>query len=164
MSCKVKELYLNGILYNTTIEADRRIIGRHYEQKLYNYFIDNNINIEYTSQDNKYCSHDFIISFNNINYIVELKSRLDSINKHSYELICSNKIKAFKKLINKNKNIKILFVFNHITTEDNYNFYYYIVDINKIDDIAFLNYDSYKCPTYELPIRHLNPLDQLFKN
>jgi hypothetical protein len=164
MSCKVKELYLNGILYNTAIEEDRRIIGKHYEQKLLNYLIDNNINVEYTSQDNKYCSHDFIISFNNINYIVELKSRLNDINMNTYELICSNKIKAFKKRINKDKNIKILFVFNHITTEDDYNFYYYIVDIDGIEKDAFLNYDCYKYPTYELPIKHVRPLDQLFKN
>lgn len=164
MSCKVKELNLNGILYNTSIEADRRIIGKYYELKLLSYFNNNNIEVEYISNDNKFSSYDFIISYNNIKYIVELKSRLNDINMHNFELICSNKIKAFKKLINKNKDIKILFVFNHIITEYNFKFYYYIVDTDEIENIAFLNHDCYEKPTYELPIRYIKPLEQLLKN
>ena len=165
MSCKVKELNLNGIIYNTSIEADRRIIGKYYELKLLKYFNNNNIEVEYISNDNIFSSYDFIITYNNIKYIVELKSRLNDINNHNFELISSNKIKAFKKLINKNKDvIKILFVFNHIITEDNFKFYYYIVNTDEIENIAFLNYDCYDKPTYELPIKHLKPLEQLLKN
>ncbi len=55
MSCKVKELNLNGIIYNTSIEADRRIIGKYYELKLLSYFNNfNNIEVEYISNDNKF--------------------------------------------------------------------------------------------------------------
>jgi hypothetical protein len=163
MGSKVKELNLNGIVYNTANEVDRRFIGKYYELKLLSELLKNNVNVKYISNENKFSSHDFIINIDGIKYITELKSRLMSLNNHSFELICQNKINTYKTLI-RNKNTKILFIFNHITTEDNYNFFYYIVDVDMIDDIAFLNLDYYNKPTYELPIKYLKPLENLFKN
>jgi hypothetical protein len=163
MSSKVKELSLNGIIYNTNNENSRRIIGDYYEHKLLSFFINNNINVKYVSENNRFILYDFILEKDGIKYITELKSRLSNINNHTIELICYNKIQAYKKIINKSKTeTKILFIFNHIEAQDNYKFYYYIVDIDKMDDLFFINYDCYDKPTYEIPIKYIKPIEELF--
>ncbi len=158
MSSKVKELNLNGIIYNTNNENSRRITGDYYEHKLLTFFINNNINVKYAAENNRFSLYDFIIMKDGIKYLVELKSRLSGIENHAIELICYNKIKALKKIVDKSKETKIIFIFNHIETQDNYKFYYYIVDIDNMDDKFFINYDSYVKPTYEIPIKYIRPI------
>ena len=158
MSSKVKILNLNGIEYNTTDENSRRAIGDYYENKLLSNFINNNINVKYIAENNRFSIYDFIIEKDGIKYIVELKSRLQKLENHTIELISYNKIQTFKKIVDKAKKTKILFVFNHVESQDNYKFYYYLVDLKTIDDICFLNYDCYDKPTYEIPTRYLRPL------
>jgi hypothetical protein len=119
MSSKVKNLNLNGIEYNTTDENSRRAIGDYYEHKLLSNFINNNINVRYIAENNRFSKYDFIIEKDCIKYIVELKSRLGNIENHTIELISYNKIQAFKKIVDKAKiKTKIIFIFNHIETQD----------------------------------------------
>jgi hypothetical protein len=162
MSCKVKELNLNGVIYNTNNENSRRIIGDYYEHKLLTFFINNNINVQYVAENNRFSLYDFIILKDSIKYIVELKTRLSGIEKHTIELICYNKIQAFKKIIDKSKakKTKIIFIFNHVETQDNYKYYYYIVDLDNMDDNFFINYDSYVKPTYEIPTKYIKPIEE----
>ena len=120
------ELILNNITYNTKKEEDRRIIGDYYENQLLKHLINNGINVKYIAENNRFSLYDFIIEKDGIKYLVELKSRLLSIDKHNIELICYNKIQALKKIIKKNENNKVLFIFNHITSQDDFEFYYYI--------------------------------------
>ena len=94
-------------------------------------------------------------------YIVELKSRLQKIENHMIELICYNKIQALKKIVDKAKSkTKIIFIFNHIESQDNFKFYYCLVDLKIMDDTFFINYDCYDKPTYEIPTRYLKPLEE----
>ena len=115
MSSKVKILNLNGIEYNTTDENSRRAIGDFYEHKLLSFFINNNINVKYIAENNRFSIYDFIIEKDGIKYIVELKSRLQKLENHTIELICYNKIQAFKKIVEKAKSkTKIIFIFNRL--------------------------------------------------
>ena len=83
-----------------------------------------------------------------------------SLDKHNVELISTNKIEAFKKITKKCKDTKVLFIFNHINSQDDYDFYYYLIDdYDKLNDICFLNME-YPKYTYELPIRYLKPLNE----
>ena len=150
MSSKVKILKLNGFEYSTTDQNSRRAIGDYYEYKLLAFFINNNINVKYIAENNRFSIYDFIIEKDGIKYIVELKSRLQKIEYHTIELICFNKIQAFKKIVDKAKKTKILFIFNHVESQDNYKFYYYLVDLKIMDDTFFINYDCYDKPTHQI--------------
>ena len=114
------------------------------------FFINNNINVKYIAENNRFSIYDFIIEKDGIKYIVELKSRLQKIEYHTIELICFNKIQAFKKIVDKAKKTKILFIFNHVESQDNYKFYYYLVDLKIMDDTFFINYDCYDKPTHQI--------------
>ena len=96
MSCK-NELVLNGITYNTANENDRRIIGKTMEIKLKEYFAKhiNCYDIEHISNDNPFNRYDFVIKNDKDIYLVELKSRLGSIEKHSIETLGMTKTPAF---------------------------------------------------------------------
>ena len=148
-------IIIDDVLYNTKNENDRRFIGIYEEKKLLTHFINNNIKIEHISQDNIYSFYDFIIFNDGIKYIIELKSRLGNIKTHLIELLAVNKIENYKKLYKDDKNIKFIFIFNHIDTEENNknDYYYYEIDFNNFDLFKFSN-------AYELPIRQLKPLEQ----
>jgi hypothetical protein len=148
-------IIIDDVLYTTKNENDRRFIGIYEENKLLKHFINNNIKIEHISQDNKYSFYDFIIYNDVIKYIIELKSRLGNIKNHLIEFLPINKIENYKKLYKDDKNIKFIFIFNHIDTEENNknDYYYYEIDFNNFDLFKFSN-------AYELPIRQLKPLEQ----
>ena len=153
-------LTINGIVYNTKKEEDRRVIGNYFEKQLFKYLINNGVDVKYIAENNRFSLYDFIIEKDGSKYIVELKSRLLSLDKHNVELISTNKIEAFKKITKKCKDTKILFIFNHINSQDDYDFYYYLIDdYDKLNDICFLNME-YPKYTYELPIRYLKPLNE----
>jgi hypothetical protein len=153
-------LILNDTTYNTKIEADRRFIGDYFEKKLLIYFINNGISVQYIAENNRFSLYDFIVDKDGIKYIVELKSRLKSVSEHIVEYICYNKITAFRNLIKKNMNTKVLFIFCHISDEKNYEFYHYCMnDFNILDDICFLT-TIFDKKTYELPVKYLRPLEE----
>ena len=152
---KKTEIIIDGILNDTKNENDRRFIGLYEEKRLLTHFINNNIKIEHISNDNKYCPYDFIIKHNDIIYIIELKSRLGNINKHTHELLSISKIEKYKKICK--KKIKCVFIFNNIDTfNSNKNEYYYFeVDFGKLDEIGF-KLDT----TYQLSIKYIKPIEE----
>ena len=158
MSLSTNEIIIDSILYNTKCEADRRFIGLYEEKKLLTCFINNNIPIQHISNDNQYSQYDFLISKDNITYIIELKSRLGNIRNHTYELLSISKIGKYKKICKSNNNTKCIFIFNHIDTDNNNSndYYYYEVDFNQLDEIAFKHYT-----TYELSIKYIKPIEEL---
>ena len=155
-------LTIKGNIINTNIEEHRKILGNYGELLLELFFIKNKINFENQNNINKYSRFDFKINLNNMNYIVELKTRIGNIENHSIEILDYNKIQYYLYLKKTtNTNIKIIFIFNHLETEDMYNFYYYeIDDIDILENICFLN-TSFKNKYYELPIRYLKPIENL---
>lgn len=154
------EIIIDNILYNTKCEADRRFIGLYQEKKLLRHFINSHIKIEHISNENQYSPYDFIIRHNELIYIIELKSRLGNIKNHTYELIAINKINKYKNICKKNSNIRCIFIFNHIDTENNNenDYYFYRVVFDELDDICF-RFDT----AFQLPIRHIKPLNEFIK-
>lgn len=152
-------LILDNAIYDTKQENHRRIIGNYFEKQLLTHLINNGINVKYIAENNRFSLYDFIIEKDGIKYLVELKSRLMSLEHHNIELICSNKITALKQIINKQPKTKALFIFCHITSQDLYEFYYYVIDFDKINEDCFLNTHFQKY-TYELPIRYVKPLNE----
>ena len=160
MSCK-NELVLNGITYNTSNLEHRRLIGKMMEIKLKEYFAKhiNCYDIEHISNDNPFNRYDFVIKNDKDIYLVELKSRLGSIEKHSIEKICYKKIRAYKKIIKQHPTTKIMFVFCHIIDENDYKFYYYIIeDFKQLDEDTFLNME-YSDWLYELSTKTVKELE-----
>jgi hypothetical protein len=157
MSLLANEIIIDGILYNTKNETDRRFIGLYEERKLLTHFINNNIHIEHISNGHKFCQYDFLIKNDGILYIIELKSRLGNIKNHTYELLSISKIDKYKRICK--KNIKCIFIFNHIDTDNknNNDYYYYDVDFNELDEIAFKHEK-----TFELSTKYIKPLEELF--
>ena len=126
------------------------------KRKLLAHFINSNIPILHISNENQFSPYDFIIKNNNgLSYIIELKSRLGNINKHSHELLSISKIEKYKKICK--KKIKCVFIFNHIDTfNSNKNEYYYFeVDFGKLDEIGF-KLDT----TYQLSIKYIKPIEE----
>ena len=160
MSGKIQELVINHTLYNTKFEEDRSFIGQHYEDKLFEYFTSQNIDVKHMSKDNKFSLYDYVIKIGNTTYLVELKSRLMGIKNHSVELLCSNKVNSILEIIKKQKNeTKLMYIFCHISSENDYEYYYYIVDnLSTLNEICFLNME-YKKWTFELSVKFLKPLD-----
>ncbi len=158
MPCELatNEIIIDGILYNTKCENDRRFIGLYEEKRLLTHFINNNIKIEHISNENKYSPYDFIIKHNEIIYIIELKSRLGNIANHTYELMSISKINKYKFICSKNSNIKCIFIFNHIDTRNNNenDYYFYKIKFKELDEICF-KFDT----AFQLPIRHIKPLN-----
>ena len=99
------EIIIDDILYNTKCENDRRFIGLYEEKKLLSHFINSNIKIEHISNENQYSPYDFIIRHNELIYIIELKSRLENVKAHTYELLSSSEINKYKTFV---KRIAIL--------------------------------------------------------
>lgn len=165
MDLSANEIVIDGVLYNTKCENDRRFIGLYQERRLLSYLINKNIKIEHISNENKYNCYDFIIRHYDMIYIIELKSRLGVIDNHTYELMSYSKIQKYKKICNNyknttNTNVKCIFIFNHINTDDNNSndYYYYEIDFKKLEDVCFRIITDYSI-TYQLPIRYLKPLD-----
>jgi glycosyltransferase involved in cell wall biosynthesis len=156
MSLLANEMIIDGILYNTKNETDRRFIGLYEERKLLTHFINNNIHIEHISNSHKFCQYDFLIKNDGILYIIELKSRLGNIKNHTYELLSISKIDKYKRICK--KNIKCIFIFNHIDTNNNNNndYYYY--------DVDFKNFMSGYLGRNRLPIEHYEPFGDLVEN
>ena len=154
------EIIIEGIIYNTKCESDRRFIGLYEEKKLLSHFINSNIKIEHISNENQYSPYDIIIRHNEYKYIIELKSRLGNVKNHTYELLSSSKINKYKNICKKNSNIRCIFIFNHIDTENNNenDYYHYQVAFNELDDICF-RFSN----TYQLPIRHIKSLNNFIK-
>lgn len=151
------QLIIKNKLYDTTIKEHKDYIGNYYEIKLFNYFLNNNINIKHISENDKYSSYDFIMRYNKKNYIVELKSRLGNIRNHNIEFISYSKINNYKIILKKNPNTNFIFIFNHIDNENEYNFFYYEVNFDFIEKLELkLIKESY---AYILPIENIKPID-----
>jgi len=160
---KQNEITIKGNVLNTSIEEHRQLLGNYGEILLSNFFIKYNLKFKYMNDDNKYSRYDFKLELNDNLYIIELKTRIGHIDKHNIEILDYNKVHhyLYLKKVNNNIKFKIIFIFNHIEGDDNYNFYYYeIDDINEFENITFLN-DKFKNKFYELPIRYLKPIEEL---
>lgn len=160
MTLLPNEIIIDGILYNTKNENDRRFIGLYEENKLLKYFINNNIKIEHISNDNIYSPYDFIIKHNETIYIIELKSRLGNIKNHTYELMAFNKINKYRSICNKNRDYRCIFIFNHIDTDKNNenDYFFYEINFNELDNICF-RLDT----TFQLSIKHIRPINEFFE-
>lgn len=163
------ELIIDNIIYNTKYENDRRFIGLFEEKKFLTYLIDNKVNVKHISIDDTFSPYDFIIENNDINYIIELKSRIGHISNHNIEYMSLNKINKYKKICYKDtdkkykKKVKCMFVFNHIQiiNDNEYGgneYYFYIIDFDKVEDICFQITKDNK-ETLELPVRYLTKLE-----
>lgn len=152
------EIIIDGIKLNTTIEAERRILGSFSETLLLKLLINNGINVKYMNENTKFNQYDFLIrGKDGTKYILELKSRLSHISNHTIEIIDYKKISYYKHL----KNIIPIFIFLHYEDEDKFKFYYYIIDdYEKLKQDCFFN-DKFNY--YELPTRLVKDINELLE-
>lgn len=154
----MNEITIKGELINTKSYNHRRTLGNYGEMLLQLFFIKHNIIFKNMNDINEFSRYDFNISIKDKTYIIELKTRIGNIENHSIEIIDYNKVNHYLK-----ENYNIIFVFNHIETEDIHNFFYYeIDDFERFKEITFLN-TNYKNYYYELNVKYLKKLEDLFK-
>jgi hypothetical protein len=162
------KLTIKGNIINTSIQEHRKILGDYGELLLNSLLIKNNIRFDDMNLKNKFSRFDYLIKDKNDKpYIIELKTRIGNLNNHSIEILDYNKIQHYlylKENIRDYNDVKIIFIFNHIETEENYKFYYYeINDYKEFLNISFLN-SKFENKIFELPIKYLKPIENLLIN
>lgn len=151
----MSKIIIENIEYNTNIEEDRRVIGKYYEERLYEYLLKNKLKYNHISNEQPYISFDFIKKNKKNLKIIELKTRLNNITNHSSALIDYNKIQKYKKIQKNHPNSKFIFVFNYVDVDNE--FYYYEIDFHFLDDNIEVKIIFNK-KTYILPIEYLKKL------
>lgn len=164
---------INDIIYNTSIENERRFIGLYYEDILFNYlqsiFNDiEDVKIIHSSSINPHIPFDYLLTKNRTKYIIEVKSRIGIITEHKYMYIDYRKLEEYKKLIEEYKNngydTIIIFIFQLINNnnDNELNRYYYVIDYDNIKNDCKLSIVCSK-KTYKLPINKINDFDEFIK-
>lgn len=158
-------IILNGEELDMTIEDNRRILGKHYENVLYNLLISKGY--DYRLAKNEFCCYDMFNydKRNGIKNFLELKTRTKPISELNVEYVDVEKVKKYKLIqdITFSSDIcNFYYIFNHLSTlnENNNEYYYFKIDFSTIDKYFVNNICNKK--TYEIPIRDVRPLKELF--
>lgn len=156
--------------YNSTIYNDNIFIGNYYERCFLNFFkqnIDDNI----MSIEDRFSHFDFIYKSKNKLNLIELKSRLNTIDFHQYSIIDCLKLdgifKSKDEYLKKGKReVNIIFIFNFVDVsirDENGSYkpdyYYYIVDLDFLKNECFIE-KIFSKDCYLLPIKYLKKLDE----
>jgi hypothetical protein len=156
-------VFLNGQSLNMTSQNDRRTLGHFYEQQLYNLLVSNGYDFHLAK--NKFCCYDFYHydEKNSIKIFLELKTRTKPLNEFVVEYADVEKIRKYRQINDitfPSDECIFYYIYNHIIDEEHTEYYYYKIDFNTIDD--FFVSDVCGKKTYEIPIRCVKPLKELF--
>jgi len=121
--------------FNLKILTNRIAFGSYYEKKLLDYFNKNELNIKNVSLNKPYCWYDFIKISKDCIKIIELKSIQNSnTNNSTIYLVSKHKVDRYKKMMKKYNNLEFYFIYNEVSSQDEYDFFIYKIDIDTIDN------------------------------
>ena len=158
------QIVIKGVVIDTKTNEGRSILGKYGEMIFIKYLTDNEIYFKYKNENNIYSRYDFYIKNNNKKYIIELKCRIGELPNHNIEIIDYDKVDYYKSLIKYNKsynNINSVFCFLHFKDENDYKIYFYTIDFDTINYVAFLN-NTFDKKFYELSTENVKPIKELF--
>jgi len=121
--------------FNTKILTNRIAFGSYYEKKLLEYFNENELYIKNVSFNKPFCWYDFIKIKGDDEKIIELKSiQQSNTNNDTVYLVAKQKIDNYKRLKKKKyNNLEFYFIFNEVSTQDEYEFFIYKINLDTID-------------------------------
>ena len=122
--------------FNLKILKNRIAFGSYFENKLLDYFNKNELNIKNVSLNKPYCWYDFIKISKDCIKIIELKSiQQSNKNNSTIYLVSKHKVNNYKRLKKKKyNNLEFYYIYNEVSTQNEYEFFIYKLDINTIDD------------------------------
>ena len=121
--------------FNLKILSNRIAFGQYFENKLLNYFNKNELNIKNVSLKKPYCWYDFIKISKDCIKIIELKSIQNSnTNNSTIYLVSKHKVDKYKIMKKKYSNLQFYYIYNVVSTQNEYEFFIYKLDINAIYD------------------------------
>lgn len=151
---------------DTSIESNRRVLGLYFETIFKNTYLDRT-RYKFKKSENQYCVYDFYYRTKTKHIYLELKTRLigdfDNVNYVDYE-----KLQKYKKIRDNTPDriCEFYYVYNHITDFENIlapnRYYIFKINFDDFDDHTY-----YKCVkqnkiSYEIPIKILRPIDEIF--
>ena len=121
--------------FNLKIQKNRIAFGQYFENKLLDYFEKNELNIKCISLNKPYCWYDFIKTSKDSIKIIELKSiQKNNTNNSTIYLVSKHKVYKYIKMIKKYPQLEFYFIYNEVSTQDEYEFFIYFIDLNTIDN------------------------------
>jgi len=121
--------------FNLKILNNRIVFGSYFEKKLLDYFDENELNIKNVSLNKPYIWYDFIKISKDCIKIIELKSiQQSNKNNSTIYLVSKHKVDKYKKMMKKYNNLEFYYIYNEVSTQNEYEFFIYKIDINTIDD------------------------------
>jgi hypothetical protein len=138
--------------------SNRLKFGAYYENKLLELLNDNNLNFKNVSVEDPMCFYDFLRQDTKTPVILELKSIINTTNKNIH-LVSHYKIQKYKKLLLKRSRTRFFYIYNQVVSQEEYEFFYHEIDIEKINDNEyFLTTLPDGSKYYEIPKREFNTL------
>jgi len=138
--------------------SNRLKFGAYYEEILLKLLDENNLNFKNISNENPMYWYDFLRNDTKIPVILELKSIINTTNENIY-LVSYHKIQKYKKLLKKRPRTRFFYIYNQVVSQEEYEFFYHEVDIEKINnDEYFITTLPDNSRYYEIPKREFNTL------
>ena len=121
--------------FNLKILSNRIAFGQYFEKKLLDYFDENELNIKNVSLNKPYIWYDFIKISKDCIKIIELKSIQNSnTNNSTIYLVSKHKVDKYKKMKKKYHNLEFYFIYNEVSSQEEYDFFIYKIDLDTIDE------------------------------
>ena len=121
--------------FNLKILNNRIVFGSYFEKKLLDYFDENELNIKNVSLNKPYIWYDFIKISKDCIKIIELKSiQQSNKNNSNIYLVSKHKVDKYKIMKKKYPNLEFYYIYNEVSSQNEYEFFIYKIDINTIDD------------------------------
>jgi len=137
---------------------NRLKFGAYYEEILLKLLDENNLNFKNVSVEDPMCFYDFLRQDTKTPVILELKSIINTTNKNIH-LVSHYKIQKYKKMLRKTPQTRFIYIFNQVISQEEYEFFYNEIDIEKINnDDYFLTTLPDGSKYYEIPKREFNAL------
>jgi len=122
--------------FNLKILKNRIAFGQYFENKLLDYFEKNELNIKCVSLNKPYSWYDYVKISKDCIKIIELKSiQKNNKNNSNIYLVSKHKVDNYRRLKKqKYPNLKFYFIYNEVSTQEEYEFFIYKINIDVIDD------------------------------
>jgi len=120
-------------------------------------------NLNFKKAVNKYSFFDFIRKDTSVPVIIEMKSIINTTNEDIF-LVSVSKIESYRKLLIKQAKTRFIFVYNQVVSIDDFQMYYYEIDMKLIDDYEFYitTIQSNQSKYHEVPKRLFKPFKDDF--
>lgn len=120
-------------------------------------------NLNFKKSVNKYSFFDFVRKDTSVPVIIEMKSIINTTNEDIF-LVSVSKIESYRKLLIKQPKTRFIFVYNQVVSIDDFQMYYYEIDMKLIDDYEFYitTIQSNQSKYHEVPKRLFKPFKDDF--